>query len=288
MIFGEGPIIKNIAGDLNKLFLQGTRAGQPINNVEGDAAADQATIQLMADRDPVIRDISTMDVGGFDTVTTIDSLSISTGGSVIVDTEFPARVNSLDVAYSPFQLGSGEASVNNVRHILAAVGAYIKIDEIVALTTVFNARVYRGMFNPIQGTLTNTDGMYRFTGNEGWSLQSTEWAKWYSVDPNYGYFILDGKLPANNTLSVPITTAIGNFNYPYNDLQNYPYSMCIAADKRIGINDLHNASGGTLRGIELCYELINHQSFTIEQQELIIPAGSHVITVELMPEPVNG
>ena len=59
MIFGEGPIIKNIAGDLNKLFLQGTRAGQPINNVEGDAAADQGTIQLMADRDPVIRDIST-------------------------------------------------------------------------------------------------------------------------------------------------------------------------------------------------------------------------------------
>ena len=59
MIFGEGPIIKNIAGDLNKLFLQGTRAGQPINNVEGDAAADQGTTALMADRDPVIRDIST-------------------------------------------------------------------------------------------------------------------------------------------------------------------------------------------------------------------------------------
>ena len=59
MIFGEGSIIKNIAGDLNKLFLQGTRAGQPINNVEGDAAADQGTTALMADRDPVIRDIST-------------------------------------------------------------------------------------------------------------------------------------------------------------------------------------------------------------------------------------
>lgn len=58
MIFGEGPIIKNIAGDLNKLFLQGSRAGQPIN-VEGSAAANQGTAALMADRDPVIRDIST-------------------------------------------------------------------------------------------------------------------------------------------------------------------------------------------------------------------------------------
>lgn len=59
MIFGEGPIIKNIAGDLNKLFLQGTRAGQSILNVEGDAAANQGTTQLMDGLDPVINEINT-------------------------------------------------------------------------------------------------------------------------------------------------------------------------------------------------------------------------------------
>ena len=286
MLFGEGPHIKNIAGDLNKLFLQGSRVGQSITNVEGDAAADQGTTALLANMDPVIRNVAMINVGGFDKVTTIDSLLLSIGGSVIVETEFPAKVNSLDVSYTPFQLGSGEASVDNVRHILAAVGAYIKIDGVAALTVNFNARVFRGVFNPILGTLTNSDGMYRFTGNETWSRQAPNWQKYYTIAPNNGYLILDGVLPVNNNFSVPITTAIGNFNYPYNNLQDYPNSMCIATDRRIGINDLFIPGGETLKGIELCYELVIHQSLTIDQQELIIPAGNHIITAELIPESV--
>lgn len=286
MIFGEGPIIKNIAGDLNKLFLQGSRVGQPITNVEGDAAADQGTTALLANMDPVIRNVAMINVGGFDKVTTIDSLLLSVGGSAIVETEFPAKVNSLDVSYTPIQLGSGTASLDNVRHILGAVGAYIKIDGIVAITVNFNARVFRGTFNPILGTLANSDGMYRFTGSERWSLQTAGQNKWFSSGPGYGDLVPDAKAPYDNSRSVPIVTAIGNFNYAYYDLQNYPNSMCIASDRRIGINDLYNPDGETLKGIELCYELLYHQSLTIDQQELIIPAGNHIITAELIPESV--
>ena len=112
MIFGEGPIIKNIAGNLNKLFLQGSRVGQPITNVEGDAAADQGTIALMADRDPVIRDIST-------------GLGYAAGREVTVSGTGPLPlVNSIgraltrwSVELAPYQEGSGDPSPQNIRRI---------------------------------------------------------------------------------------------------------------------------------------------------------------------------
>ena len=111
MIFGEGPIIKNIAGDLNKLFLQGTRGSQPIINVEGDAAADQATIQLMADRDPVIRDISTgLGWAGRE-------VTVSGTGALQLVNSIGRPLKSWSVELAPYQVGSGDPSPENVRRI---------------------------------------------------------------------------------------------------------------------------------------------------------------------------
>lgn len=111
MIFGEGPIIKNIAGDLNKLFLQGTRAGQPINNVEGDAAADQGTIQLMADQDPVIRDISTgLGWAGRE-------VTVSGTGALQLVNSLGRPLKSWSVELAPYQEGSGDPSPENIRPI---------------------------------------------------------------------------------------------------------------------------------------------------------------------------
>lgn len=279
------PEISQASTEINKLVAQ-ANIHQTIAPVDPAAFTDPADTMLLASRDPVIREVSTVNIGGFNTVTSIDSLSVNAGGSIAVETEFPAKVNSLDVTYTPFQLGSGEASVDNVRHILAAVGAYIKIDSVIALTVNFNARVFRGAFNPILGTLNNSDNMYRINGTERWSRQSASMNKYYSSAPGYGDLVPDARAPYDNSYSVPIMTAIGNFNYSYNTLQNYPNSMCIASDRRIGINDLYNPDGETLKGIELCYELRNHQSLTIDQQELIIPAGNHIITAELIPESV--
>ena len=111
MIFGEGPIIKNIAGDLNKLFLQGSRAGQPINNVEGSASADQATAALMADRDPVIRDISTgLGYAGRE-------VTVSGTGALQLVNSLGRPLTSWSVELAPYQEGSGDPSPENVRPI---------------------------------------------------------------------------------------------------------------------------------------------------------------------------
>ena len=112
MIFGEGPIIKNIAGDLNKLFLQGSRVGQPITNVEGDAAADQGTADLLAAMDPVIQEVAVgmsgeesmqYTVSGTPPLTLTDSLGM------------PLRSWSVEV--SPYQEGTGDPSPQNIRTI---------------------------------------------------------------------------------------------------------------------------------------------------------------------------
>ena len=110
MIFGEGPIIKNIAGDLNKLFLQGSRAGQPIN-VEGSAAANQGTVALMADRDPVIRDISTgLGYAGRE-------VTVSGTGALQLVNSLGRPLKSWSVELSPYQEGAGDPSPTNVRPI---------------------------------------------------------------------------------------------------------------------------------------------------------------------------
>ena len=112
MIFGEGPVIKNIAGDLNKLFLQGSRVGQPITNVEGDAAADQGTVDLLAAMDPVIQEVA-VGMSGEEsrhyTVSGTPPLSLANSLGM------PLRSWSVDVL--PYQEGSGDPSPSNVRPI---------------------------------------------------------------------------------------------------------------------------------------------------------------------------
>lgn len=111
MIFGEGPIIKNIAGDLNKLFLQGSRVGQPVTNVEGDAAADQGTVALIADRDPVIRDISTgIGYAGRE-------VTVSGTGALQLVNSLGRPLSKWRVDLTPYQEGSGAPSPGNIRPI---------------------------------------------------------------------------------------------------------------------------------------------------------------------------
>lgn len=112
MIFGEGPIIKNIAGDLNKLFLQGTRAGQPINNVEGDAAADQATIELLASTDPVIREVSVGMVGNDIRDAVIVDSSIGSNIIILRDVVDPGIIK-YNIKHSTRIVGSGIPDIDN-------------------------------------------------------------------------------------------------------------------------------------------------------------------------------
>lgn len=137
MIFGEGPIIKNIAGDLNKLFLQGTRPAQPIINVEGDAAADQATIQLMADRDPVIRDIST----GLGWASRV--VAVSGTGALQLVNSLGRPLKSWSVELAPYQEGSGDPSPENVRPIHGTN----QIRFVTAGKNLFDGRIEQGNFD---------------------------------------------------------------------------------------------------------------------------------------------
>ena len=122
MIFGEGPIIKNVAGDLNKLFLQGSRAGQPIN-VEGSAAANQGTAALMADRDPVIRDISTgLGYAGRE-------VTVSGTGALQLVNSLGRPLKSWSVELAPYQEGSGDPSPENVRRIYGTNKLKLFVEE---------------------------------------------------------------------------------------------------------------------------------------------------------------
>ena len=112
MLFGEGPQIKNIAADLNKLFRQGSLLNQSVQNVEGDSTADQGTSDLLAARDPVIQEISVGMSGEQSARYTVSgtpplSLPSSLGK--------PLKAWEVDVV--PYQEGTGDPSPSNVRPI---------------------------------------------------------------------------------------------------------------------------------------------------------------------------
>ena len=115
--------------------------------------------------------------------------------------------------------------------------------------------VYGGKVDLVSGKLTITHGIYTFSGNEAWTLQSGSYGgvKYYSTS----YLVASSaKLPADNSKSVPIITSIGFFNYSYNQLHTHPYAMCIAADGRVGIEgNLYNPNGDTLKDVQMVYEL---------------------------------
>lgn len=184
MIFGEGPIIKNIAGDLNKLFLQGTRAGQPINNVEGDAAADQATIQLMADRDPVIRDISTgLGWAGRE-------VTVSGTGALQLVNSLGRPLKSWSVELAPYQEGSGDPSPENVRLIYGT-------DSIGIVTAGDNLLVHEF----IQGSAISLSDYNRITSSILIPIESGKTYTFSASDYTNFYYVLNSG--QNNRLPFP-------------------------------------------------------------------------------------
>ena len=112
MLFGEGPQIKNIAADLNKLFRQGSILNQSGQTVDGDSTADQGTSDLLAARDPVIQEISVGMSGEQSARYTVSgtpplSLPNSLGK--------PLKAWSVDLL--PYQEGTGDPAPDNVRPI---------------------------------------------------------------------------------------------------------------------------------------------------------------------------
>lgn len=127
--------------------------------------------------------------------------------------------------------------------------------------------VYGGYLNVTTGELTVTHKIYTFTGNETWTKQ-TGASKYYTTAPNTGYLVRNAKLPPANTESVPIMTDIGSFNIPYNALQNYPDSICIAADARLCIHESLYSGEGTLQGIKVYYEIANYLTYQLTPEEV--------------------
>lgn len=112
MLFGEGPQIKNIAADLNKLFRQGSLLNQIGQTVEGDSTADQGTSDLLAARDPVIQEISVGMSGEQSARYTVSGTPPLTLPNSLGK---PLKAWSVDV--SPYQEGSGDPAPDNVRPI---------------------------------------------------------------------------------------------------------------------------------------------------------------------------
>ena len=141
MLFGEGPQIKNIAADLNKLFRQGSLLNQSGQTVEGDSTADQGTSDLLAAQDPVIQEISVGMSGEQSARYTVSgtpplSLPNSLGK--------PLKAWSVDVL--PYQEGSGDPSPDNVRPIYGTDKLTIYTDSKYGGLVDWNQQVKNGNF----------------------------------------------------------------------------------------------------------------------------------------------
>lgn len=188
MIFGEGPIIKNIAGDLNKLFLQGSRVGQPITNVEGDAAADQGTADLLAAMDPVIQEVA-VGMSGEEsrhyTVSGTPPLSLANSLGM------PLRSWSVDV--SPYQEGAGDPAPDNVRPIHGTNKLNLFVADSYDPTAAPTAVIDVPTLSANKWDEEWEVGSYSATGQKvptgGGRIRS---ANKISVLPNTSYYILKG------------------------------------------------------------------------------------------------
>ena len=143
MLFGEGPQIKNIAADLNKLFRQGSLLNQSGQTVEGDSTADQGTSDLLAARDPVIQEISVGMSGEQSaryTVSGIPPLSLPNSLGK------PLKAWEVDVL--PYQEGTGDPAPDNVRPIHGT-------DRVTVWTAGKN--LYGGTFNEFYPLHFDTD-----------------------------------------------------------------------------------------------------------------------------------
>lgn len=107
-----GPIIKNPVLDINKLVRQGTMLNQGVQNVEGDSTADQATVALLARKDPVIHEIAVGMSGDEATLYTVSGTP-----PLSLPNSLGKPLKAWSVELSPYQEGTGDPSPTNVRPI---------------------------------------------------------------------------------------------------------------------------------------------------------------------------
>jgi len=107
-----GPVIKNPVLDINKLVRQGTLLNQSVQNVEGDSTADQATVDLLANKDPVIHEVS---VGMSGEEASLYTVSGTPPLSLPNSLGKPLKAWSVDLL--PYQEGTGDPAPDNVRPI---------------------------------------------------------------------------------------------------------------------------------------------------------------------------
>ena len=155
MLFGEGPQIKNIAADLNKLFRQGSLLNQIGQTVEGDSTADQGTSDLLAARDPVIQEISVGMSGEQSARYTVSgtpplSLPNSLGK--------PLKAWSVDVL--PYQEGTGDPSPDNVR----AIHGTDKVTVWTAGKNLYNSATFQTVTRNGVTCTNNGDGSFTLNG----------------------------------------------------------------------------------------------------------------------------
>ena len=155
-----GPVIKNPVLDINKLVRQGTMLNQSVQNVEGDSTADQATVDLLAKKDPVIHEIA---VGMSGEELTQYTVSGTPPLSLTNSLGKPLKAWSVDLL--PYQEGTGDPSPDNVRPIHGTdkltittagknLGKPVKSATFGGITTVLNA----DGSTDVSGTATQNGG----------------------------------------------------------------------------------------------------------------------------------
>lgn len=251
MLFGEGPQIKNIAEDLNKLFRQGSLLNQSVQTVEGDSTADQGTRDLLAARDPVIQEISVGMSGEQSARYTVSgtpplSLPNSLGK--------PLKAWEVDVV--PYQEGTGDPSPSNVRpiHGTDIIGVYVGSPNVwdeewengdISSTT--------GQDEPNQN-LVRTKNYIPIIGNATYfpacaSLVSNSLrARFYDANKTYiGYVTLSGNVVSCNYAFTTVPnaaymrfatpTAYGN-TYKHDIAINYPATVTAYNSHQGGITSI--------------------------------------------------
>ena len=143
------------------------------------------------------------------------------------------------------------------------------------ITREYGQEIFGGTDEIVEGVLIEEYGIYTFTGNEVWQKQQTT-EKYFTT----AYILHDiAELPEDNSHSVKIITSIGTFNEPYNVLQYRHYTICIAADGRIGISADLKEEQDTLKGVQICYKLKREREILTTKGYVPLDKGTNEITV---------
>lgn len=260
MLFGEGPQIKNIAADLNKLFRQGSLLNQSSQTVEGDAAADQGTADLLAAMDPVIQEVAVgisgeesryYTVSGTPPLTLTDSLGMP--------------LSSWSVELSPYQEGTGDPSPSNVRPIHGTDKLNLFVEESYDQSATPKA-VITLPYTIYDGTISNEGGLRRWlsytitnVGSVGVSTLGVKYAQCGVLgSAKYdGGIMCESYKPSNNAGTDNSIRLIGNSLYVY--------------DNRF--TDLETAQS-LLIGVKLIYELATPIPFSLTTPDILTSRGN--------------